>query len=111
MNNTTTISNNTHTNSEIHPLDAAGVVQSIGVFMLAGLFEIGGGWLVWGWLREGWPMWVGFLGFIVLAAYGAVATLQANTSDGIHIFICIHRSLQLFVDARMQIYNTMTLRL
>ena len=29
------------------------VVKSIGLFALAGLCEIGGGYLVWQWLREG----------------------------------------------------------
>ena len=68
--------NKTHTTSNNNVLDAADIVQSIGVFILAGLFEIGGGWLVWGWLRENRPRWIGFLGGIVLAGYGAVATLQ-----------------------------------
>jgi len=28
------------------------IVKSIGYFILAGLFEIGGGYLIWLWLRE-----------------------------------------------------------
>jgi small multidrug resistance family-3 protein len=46
------------------------------LFVVAGLCEIGGGYLVWGWLREGRPLpWV-VLGSLVLALYGFVAALQ-----------------------------------
>ena len=31
------------------------VVRSVGLFIAAGLAEIGGGYLVWRWLREGSP--------------------------------------------------------
>lgn len=44
--------------------------------MLAGIFEIGGGYLIWLWLREGKPFWYGILGGVVLAFYGVVATWQ-----------------------------------
>ena len=35
------------------------VIRSIGLFIAAGLAEIGGGYLIWRWLREGasWPAW------------------------------------------------------
>lgn len=29
------------------------IVRSLALFLAAGLAEIGGGWLVWQWLREG----------------------------------------------------------
>ncbi len=29
------------------------IVRSLALFLIAGLAEIGGGWLVWQWLREG----------------------------------------------------------
>ncbi len=44
--------------------------------MLAGFAEIGGGYLVWLWLREGRPCWFGIAGAIVLIAYGVIPTLQ-----------------------------------
>jgi hypothetical protein len=78
MVNSTTWNNSTIAKTENSGLDAVSIVQSIGVFMLAGLFEIGGGWLVWGWLREGRSVWIGLLGGLVLAGYGAVATLQVH---------------------------------
>jgi len=47
-----------------------------GLFVLAGLCEIGGGYLVWGWMREHRPLAWALLGAVVLAAYGVVAALQ-----------------------------------
>jgi len=38
------------------------MTQSIVLFALAGLCEIGGGYLVWIWLREGRSHWIGLLG-------------------------------------------------
>ncbi|HYK26476.1 MAG TPA: hypothetical protein VEV61_00785, partial [Streptosporangiaceae bacterium] len=35
------------------------VARAIGLFIAAGLAEIGGGYLVWRWLREGAPVVVG----------------------------------------------------
>ncbi|QDT16560.1 YnfA family protein [Alienimonas californiensis] len=49
---------------------------SIGYFLLAGLMEIGGGYLVWLWLREGRSIWLALLGAVVLVGYGVVPTLQ-----------------------------------
>jgi small multidrug resistance family-3 protein len=52
------------------------IVKSILIFILAGFCEIGGGYLVWLWLKEGKPVWYGLLGGLILIAYGIVATLQ-----------------------------------
>jgi small multidrug resistance family-3 protein len=52
------------------------VFYSIIIFVLAGLCEIGGGYLVWLWLKENKPLWVGVVGGIILVLYGVVATLQ-----------------------------------
>ena len=54
-------------------------VRSIGLFLLAGLCEIGGGYLVWQWLREGKPFVVGLIGGAVLVLYGIIPTLQPAT--------------------------------
>ena len=54
------------------------VLKSIGIFLLAGLCEIGGGYLVWLWLKEDRPLWYGLLGGCILAFYGVVATLQTS---------------------------------
>ena len=47
-----------------------------GLFVLAGLCEIGGGYLVWGWMRDHKPLTWAVLGAAILAAYGVVAALQ-----------------------------------
>ncbi len=49
---------------------------SLGLFVLAGLCEIGGGYLVWQWLREGKPVGLGMLGGILLMTYGVIPTFQ-----------------------------------
>jgi small multidrug resistance family-3 protein len=55
----------------------ANILKSILIFLLAGLCEIGGGYLVWLWLRENKSLWFGALGLIVLGLYGVVATFQS----------------------------------
>jgi small multidrug resistance family-3 protein len=59
------------------------IIQSLLYFLLAGLCEIGGGYLVWLWLREGKGILVGALGAIILVIYGIIPTLQpASASFG-----------------------------
>jgi small multidrug resistance family-3 protein len=55
------------------------IARSIGLFVAAGLAEIGGGYLVWRWLREGAPWWAGLIGAAVLIGYGVIPTLQRST--------------------------------
>ncbi|NTU77921.1 MAG: YnfA family protein [Chloroflexales bacterium] len=52
------------------------IAQSLLFFLLAGLCEIGGGYLVWLWLREGKSLWLGVAGGLVLCLYGVIPTLQ-----------------------------------
>ena len=58
------------------------VIRSVGLFAAAGLAEIGGGYLVWRWLREGasWP--VGLAGAIILVVYGVIPTFQSSADFG-----------------------------
>jgi small multidrug resistance family-3 protein len=58
------------------------VVRTLGLFGLAGLAEIGGGWLVWHWLRDGARWTVGLIGALVLVAYGVIPTLQHEDAFG-----------------------------
>lgn len=51
-------------------------IVALAVFLLAGLFEISGGWLVWQTVREQRPWWWALLGSLVLVAYGFVPCLQ-----------------------------------
>jgi len=52
------------------------VLKSLLIFILAGVCEIGGGYLIWQWLKEGKPLWYGIFGAAILVLYGMVATLQ-----------------------------------
>jgi len=58
------------------------VLRAVLLFGLAALAEIGGGWLMWQWLREGRPWPLGLLGGLVLMSYGLVPTLQADPHFG-----------------------------
>lgn len=49
---------------------------SLALFFLAALFEIGGGYLVWLWLRENKGAVFGLLGGLTLAVYGVIPTFQ-----------------------------------
>lgn len=52
------------------------ILKSLSIFILAGICEIGGGYLIWLWLKHDKPVWYGILGGLILAMYGIVATWQ-----------------------------------
>jgi len=52
------------------------ILATIFLFILAGIFEIGGGYLIWLWLREGMAFYIGVLGGLILFLYGVVPTFQ-----------------------------------
>ncbi|MFJ8065276.1 YnfA family protein [Psychrobacillus sp. NPDC096426] len=58
------------------------MVSVIALFLIAGLAEIGGGYLIWLWLREGKSAYLGLIGGITLALYGVIATYQMSPSFG-----------------------------
>ncbi|MDR7664441.1 YnfA family protein [Methanosarcina sp. Z-7115] len=49
---------------------------SLALFFLAAFFEIGGGYLIWLWLRENKGAVFGLLGGLTLAVYGIIPTFQ-----------------------------------
>lgn len=51
-------------------------IKSFLLFILAGLCEIGGGYMIWQWLKNDKPLWWGIIGGIILVLYGVVATWQ-----------------------------------
>ncbi|MCD6262159.1 MAG: YnfA family protein [Deltaproteobacteria bacterium] len=59
-------------------MDYLTTIKSFLYFIFAGLFEIGGGYLIWLWLREGRPISYGVAGGIILFLYGVVPTLQPS---------------------------------
>lgn len=52
------------------------MANSVALFMMAGLCEIGGGYLVWQWWRNGAAWSVGVIGALLLLLYGIVPTYQ-----------------------------------
>lgn len=56
--------------------------STISLFILAGLAEIGGGYLVWLWLREAKPVGYGIIGGLILVLYGIIPTFQKFPSFG-----------------------------
>lgn len=65
----------------------ATVVQAIALFCVAGVAEIGGGWLVWKAIRKDdknnkKPWWWALIGSLVLVVYGFLPTLQPTDSFG-----------------------------
>ncbi len=58
------------------------IIRTILLFVVAGLAEIGGGWLVWQWLREGKSGWLGVAGGAILVVYGIMPTFQQEAAFG-----------------------------
>lgn len=59
-------------------------VTSIGLFLLAALAEIGGGYLVWLWIRQKKKVIFGIVGAIILFTYGIIPTLQPSNFGRIY---------------------------
>lgn len=58
------------------------IIRTILLFMVAGLAEISGGWLIWQWLREGRGVWMGVAGGVILVVYGVIPTFQQEAAFG-----------------------------
>ncbi|KJS16225.1 MAG: hypothetical protein VR69_10085 [Peptococcaceae bacterium BRH_c4b] len=58
------------------------MLKSILLFIIAGLAEIGGGYLIWLWLREEKSITIGLIGGVVLVLYGIIPTLQTEQNFG-----------------------------
>lgn len=54
------------------------IAKTLFYFFLAGLLEIGGGYLIWLWLREDQGFLLGALGGFILFLYGIVPTFQPS---------------------------------
>ncbi|AJF60856.1 hypothetical protein QT06_C0001G0002 [archaeon GW2011_AR15] len=52
------------------------IITTLALFFAAALFEIGGGYLVWRWLKEKRTWLYGLIGGLVLFVYGVIPTLQ-----------------------------------
>ena len=54
------------------------LIVTLGLFFVAALMEIGGGYLVWQWIREKKGILIGITGGIILFLYGIIPTLQPS---------------------------------
>ncbi len=63
-------------------MNFAPYLRTVLLYILAGLVEIGGGWLMWQWLREGKNIWWGIVGGAILVFYGIIPTLQEEPAFG-----------------------------
>lgn len=52
------------------------MLKSLIYFICTGLFELGGCYLIWLWLRQGQSVWLGIFGGFTLALYGVISTFQ-----------------------------------
>ncbi len=57
-------------------LQISEIARSLFLFLLAGLCEIGGGYLIWLWIRDERGPWFAVLGAVVLVLYGIIPTFQ-----------------------------------
>ncbi len=55
------------------------IFRSLLFFVITGLFELGGAYLIWLWLRENRSIWYGLTGAIVLVIYGILPTFQPSS--------------------------------
>jgi small multidrug resistance family-3 protein len=81
------------------------IFASIILFFVTALAEIGGGYLVWKWLRERKGIAFGVLGGIVLFIYGIIPTLQPSNFGRVYaayggIFIISAVIWGLFIDKK-----------
>lgn len=62
-------------------LDTQAIFRSVSFFLIAGLCEIAGGYLVWLWVRDHRTAWFGALGGLLLFLYGVLPTLQPESAS------------------------------
>jgi len=60
----------------VYMLPTMEILKSLSLFIMAGLCEIGGGYLIWLWLRDDKSIWLALIGSLVLTIYGIVPTFQ-----------------------------------
>ena len=60
-------------------------IYSILIFITAGLSEVGGGFLIWSWLRENNSYWNGIVGVLLLVLYGFLACVQPHTFGKVYV--------------------------
>ncbi len=57
-------------------MDPLIILTTLALFFLAALFEIGGGYIVWRWIKEKKSIFFALLGALILFIYGIIPTFQ-----------------------------------
>ena len=72
------------------------IITTLGLFLFAAVLEIGGGYIVWKWLRDHKGKIFGLIGSLILFSYGIIPTFQPAdfgrvyaTYGGIFIIVSI----------------------
>jgi hypothetical protein len=69
------------------------MIKSLLYFLWAGLFEIGGGYLIWLWLREGKPFWWGILAELLELSMGLLQlSNQKILAECMRLRWCVYRN-------------------
>jgi len=81
------------------------VIVTLGLFAVAAILEIGGGYLVWLWLRERRKVIVGLIGGVILFLYGIIPTFQPSNFGRVYaayggIFIVMSLVWGLLIDKK-----------
>jgi small multidrug resistance family-3 protein len=58
--------------------DISIIIVTLELFFAEALMEIGGGYLVWQWIREKKGILIGLIGGVILFLYGIISTLQPS---------------------------------
>lgn len=61
------------------------MLKSLLYFVLTGLCEIGGGYLIWLWLREAKSIWFAFFKAALLILYKVIPTLQGANFGRVYV--------------------------
>ena len=61
------------------------LIKTLGLFLFAGILEICGGYMVLVWLKNGESIFIGLIGFALLALYGYIPTLHTTHFGRVYV--------------------------
>jgi small multidrug resistance family-3 protein len=86
-------------------VEIAGLAATVGLFLAAAVTEIGGGYLVWLWIRSHKRLVIGLVGAVILFLYAIIPTLQPANFGRVYsayggIFIAVSIIWGLIIDKK-----------
>jgi len=73
------------------------IIVTLELFFVAAIIEIGGGYLVWQWIRENKGILIGLIGGIILFLYGIIPTPQSSHFGGMQHMVTLYSILVIVV--------------